>query len=144
MVPYAAPSLVIIALDLIYGVKAAKYRGEKVRLSTALRRTTTKIFTYICWLILASTIALAFDKLWLEWMILGAVYINELSSVIGNYYETKGLKVSWKAVMNAVISMFGQRHGIDTSSIDSGSFVEPIDKPRDARGRFVRRSNVTR
>lgn len=140
MIPYAAPSLVIIALDLIYGVKAAKYRGETVRLSTALRRTTTKVFTYVCWLILASTIALAFDKLWLEWVILGAVYLNELASVVGNYFETKGLRVSWRAVANATVGIFGQKHGIDTSDIDTGSFVEPIGRPRDARGRFVKRS----
>ena len=139
MIPYAAPSLVIIALDLIYGVKAAKYRGEKVRLSTALRRTTTKVFTYVCWLILASTIALAFDKLWLEWIILGAVYVNELTSVVGNYYETKGLRVSWRGFFNVIIGIFGQKTNTDTSGIDVGNIIEPIEseKPRDSKGRFV-------
>lgn len=134
MIPYALPSLVIIALDLVYGVKAARYRGEKVRFSTAIRRTTTKVFTYVCWLILASTIALAFDKLWLEWVILGSVYLNEISSVIGNYFETKGLRVSWRAFINAIIGIFGQKHNVDTSGIDVGSFVRPADKPESKNG----------
>ena len=52
MIPYAVPALVIIALDLLYGIKAAKHRKERVRFSTACRRTVSKIVSYICWLIL--------------------------------------------------------------------------------------------
>jgi len=138
MIPYAIPSVVLIFLDLVYGVKAAIHRGEKVRLSTAVSRTITKAFTYICWIVLASTIALSFQVVWLEWVILGAVYANELVSVVGNYFETKGLRVSWKGFFNAIISIFGQKTNTDTSGIDVGNIIEPIDdKPRDSKGRFV-------
>ena len=140
MIPYALPSLVLIALDLIYGVKAAKYRGERVRMSTALRRTTTKIFTYLCWMILASTVALSFQVMWLEWIILGAVYINELASVVGNYYETKGLKVKWANVINVFIKWFGKKHDVDTDGIDINDMTEPIKQPRDSKGRFVKKN----
>ena len=78
------------------------------------------------------------SKVWLEWVILGAVYANELVSVVGNYFETKGLRVSWRGFFNAVIGIFGQKTNTDTSGIDVGNFVEPIpDKPRDSKGRFV-------
>ena len=94
MIPYAVPGLFLVLLDLVYGIRAAKVREEKVRVSTAIRRTTTKVVTYICWLILATTIAIAFEKDWLEWGMLGLVYANEFLSIVGNYLETKGLKFS--------------------------------------------------
>lgn len=140
MIPYALPSLVLIALDLIYGVKASKYRGERVRMSTAIRRTTTKVFTYLCWMILASTVALSFGMKWLEWVILGAVYLNEIASVVGNYYETKGLKIMWRSILNSIIHVFGNKHNLDVGGIDTNEFTEPIKQPRDAKGRFVKRS----
>ena len=94
MIPYAVPGLFLVLLDLVYGIRAAKQREEKVRVSTAIRRTTTKVVTYVCWLILATTIAIAFEKDWLEWGMLGLVYANEFLSIVGNYLETKGLKFS--------------------------------------------------
>ena len=98
MIPYAVPAVALIALDLLYGVKAAKYRGEDVRFSTAISRTVTKTFSYICWIILASTLSLAFSKEWIEWFVLGLVYVNELVSIFGNYLETKGVRLSLENV----------------------------------------------
>lgn len=140
MIPYAMPSFVLIALDLIYGIAAAKSRGERVRLSTAIRRTTTKVFTYICWIVLASTLALAFEARWIEWVVLGAVYLNELSSVVSNYYETKGLRIKWRTLLNHIIHIFGKKHDLDVDGVDTNEFTEPIQRPRDAKGRFVKRS----
>ena len=128
MIPFAVPAFALIFLDLVYGCKAANFRKERVRFSTALRRTLSKTFCYICWLILASTLALSFEKEWLEWGVLGLVYLNELSSIVGNYYESKGLKVNWPNFLKAVIGIFGQKTNTDTSGIDPGSFVEPIEK----------------
>lgn len=144
MIPYSLPALVLVILDLVYGIKAANYRGEKVRLSTALRRTITKIMSYICWLVLASTIAIAFDHLWLEWLVLGIVFANEFLSIVGNYLETKGLEISWKNVNKALFKWGGQKAGLDTEGIDPNSFVQPIHKPkakpiRNDKGQFVKR-----
>lgn len=144
MIPYALPALVLVALDLVYGIKAANHRGEKVRLSTALRRTITKIFSYICWLVLASTIALAFSKEWLEWLVLGVVFANEFLSIIGNYLETKGLEISWKNVNKALFHFGAQKAGLDDTGIDPNSFVQPIKKPksqpvRNAKGQFTKK-----
>ena len=66
--------------------------------------------------------------------------LNELSSVIGNYYETKGLKLKWRNIWNFIIGLFGKKTNIDTSGVDVGDFVEPIQRPRDAKGRFVKKS----
>ena len=94
MIPYAIPAVFLLILDLLYGVRAAKSRGEKVRASTAIRRSTTKLFSYLCWLILATTLAISFGKTWLEWGTLAVVYANEGLSIVGNYLESKGLSFS--------------------------------------------------
>ena len=132
MVPYSVPAIAIIILDLLYGIKAARHRGEKVRFSTALRRTMTKMFSYVCWLILASTLALAFGMPWIEWTILGIVYLNELSSVVGNYLEQKGLELDTKAVWTAIFHIGGQKVGVDTQDIDPGRFVRRIEEKEHA------------
>lgn len=142
MIPYALPSVFLICLDLVYGIKAAKHRGEKVRFSTAIRRTVTKCFGYVCWLILATTISLAFEHQWLEWVILGLVYVNEFASIISNHLETKGLEVNWKSVNRLLFRWGGQKVGVDTDDIDPNALVRPIQKPksapiRNAKGQFV-------
>lgn len=149
MIPYAVPSIVLIALDLLWGIRAARYRGERVRLSTAFRRSITKAFSYVCWLVLASTCAIAFDHLWIEWVILGLVYVNELASIVGNYLETKGLEISWKNVNRALFKIGGQKAGVDTDGIDPNGFVRPIEKPkykpiRNAKGQYVSRKNKSK
>jgi len=128
MIPYAIPSVALLVLDLVYGIKAAKTRGERVRLSTAVRRSTTKLFSYIVWLILASTLAIAFQHNWIEWAVLGLVYMNELGSIIGNYLETKGLQMNWKYVFNTIFKLGGQKVGVDASDVDTSQFVKPIEK----------------
>lgn len=139
MIPYAIPTIALIALDLVYGIKSAKDRGERVRLSTALRKTTTKFFSYVCWIILASTMAMAFNVEWIEWIVLGTVYANELASVVGNYLETKGLEMSWGGVVNALVKLFGRKHGINTEDIDANEIVKPIKQGRNKKGQFVSR-----
>ena len=127
MVPYFVPSLVLVALDLVYGIKGAKAKGEKVRLSTAVRRSTTKVFCYICWLILASTLALAFQKDWLEWLVLGLVYVNEFSSIIGNYLETKGISFSFVQFYRWVFRVGAEKAGVAMEKAEAEEIITPRD-----------------
>ena len=113
MIPYAVPGLALVLLDLMYGIRAAKARGEAVRVSTALRRSLTKVFLYICWLILATTIALAFGKSWLEWGTLALVYANEGLSIVGNYLESKGLVFSVAGVYKWLIRWVTGKAGVE-------------------------------
>ena len=139
MIPFLLCCIPLVCLDLKFGIKAAKYRGARIRFSTAFRRTFGKCVEYLCWVVLSSTMSLAFSAKWIQWIVLGVVFVNEFSSIIGNYLETKGLEVSWSSVANAILKLFGQKHGLDTSGIDTGEFVKP--KPaqrRDGKGRFVK------
>lgn len=137
MIPYAVPGVVLIVLDLIYGLRAAKVRGEKTRFSTAIRRTTTKIFSYICWIILASTLSLSFGVKWLEWFVLGLVYANELTSIIGNYLETKGLELSIKDLYRFVFRVGAEKVGATMDAAEVEGIIKE-KQPRDNKtGRFI-------
>ena len=140
MVPWLFCAIPLILLDLNFGVKAAKYRKETVRFSRAFRRTFGKIVEYFAWVTFAATASLAFEVKWVEFVVLGAVYANELASILGNYLETRGLKVNWKYVADTIFKLGGQKVGVDASDVDSSQFIEPINKPkpgRNEKGQFV-------
>ena len=125
MIPYAVPALVIIALDLLYGIKAAKHRKERVRFSTACRRTVSKIVSYICWLILASTLALSFGKDWIEWFVLALVYGNEFASIVGNYLETKGIEFSFVNLYRWVLKIIAGKAGEAMDTAEAEEIIKP-------------------
>jgi len=139
MIPYAVPSFIFLLLDLLYGIKAAKQRGEKVRVSTAVRRSVTKMFSYICWLILASTLAISFGKEWLEWTVLGLVYVNEFASIVGNYLETKGIGFSLVGLYRWILKVIAGKAGEAMDAAEAEGIIIEKEKPRDAKGRFVKR-----
>lgn len=127
MIPFAMPGLMLIVLDLFFGIRAAKHRGEIVRVSTAIRRSLTKMFEYICWIILATTLAISFDKDFLEWGTLGLVYANEFLSIIGNYLETKGLQLSIVGVYKWLIRLLTGKAG---SEADPDDILKPSKKAK--------------
>ena len=133
MIPYAIPAFAFLLLDLLYGVRAAKSRGERVRASTAISRTVTKLFKYVCWLILASTLAIAFGRDWLEWGVLAVVYTNEGLSIIGNYLESKGLSFSIAAVYRWVIKFFAGKVGGEMSDDEAGEIIKQKRNKKDKK-----------
>ena len=131
MIPYALPGLALIAIDLIVGCQAARARGEKVRASTAIRRTLVKIFLYICFLILATTLAISFGRSWLEWGTLGLLYANEFLSVVGNYLETKGIQFSFVELYRGIVRWIMGKVGAD---VDTSELIKEEDKPKEGEG----------
>ena len=98
---------VAIVCDLFFGCEAARRRGERVRLSRAVRRTGSKACEYLCWVMLGITISIGFTAPWLKYAIFAVIYGNELSSCLSNYFEAKGKRITFN-----VFSMLGQRLGI--------------------------------
>lgn len=135
MIPYSVAAVPLIILDLIYGIRAAKYRGERARLTTAVRRSMTKTFSYVCWLILATALALSFELKWIEWAVLGAVYLNELASIVGNYLETKGVKFSYAGFVRLLFKNGAEKVGVEVTDEEAKEII----RPRDNRGRFVKK-----
>lgn len=140
MIPWLIVAIPLILLDLNFGIKAAKSRGERIRFSTAFRRTFGKAVEYAAWVCFAATATLAFGYKWIEIVVLGAVMLNEVASVVGNYFESKGLKLKWGNILNTIIHIFGKKHDLDVDGVDTNEFTEPIARPRDSKGRFVKKS----
>ena len=148
MIPFALPALVLVFLDLWFGVKAARHRYKKykretdrVTFSKALRGTTGKVFEFCAWLVLASSASIAFEKEWIQWVTLGVVYVNEVGSVIGNYLCTKDIDFDLLAFLKAVLVFLGRwvgnKIGIVTDDVTFDDVLKPAKQKRDGKGRFV-------
>lgn len=89
-------AIVLILGDLRFGIAAAKKRGENIRPSRAVRRSLNKLVDYICWLSIATVVGVNFGKVFglplLSVIIMAVVCIIEMSSIIDNYLEYKGIK----------------------------------------------------
>lgn len=101
LTPYLMLALALIIVDSRFGVKAAKKRGEAIRTSRKWRRAINKLVDYICWITLAGLIGRTFGESFhipiMSAIVLCIVYGIELSSIINNYFEYKGIEKKFNA-----------------------------------------------
>jgi len=155
MIPYLIPAIPLIVLDLHFGIKAAKHRykkykkeADRVTFSRALRGTVGKVFEFACWLILASSMSVAFEAEWIEWATLGVVYVNEIGSVIGNYLCTKNIEFSLLEFLKAVFVYVGRfvasKIGIIADDVTFDGVLKPMpdEKPRNKKGQYVKQGDA--
>lgn len=95
LLPFLIFALVLTFTDLRFGLLAAKKRGEKIRGSRAIRRTLNKVVDFVCWIAITwclwHTFSDALHIPILTIIVLAIIYLVELSSVIDNYFEYKGI-----------------------------------------------------
>ena len=115
MFPFIFVAIILIFVDLFFGIAAARKRNETVRLSRAIRRTTNKLVEYACWIILAASLAVAFKTPSLNWIFLALVVGNEMISIITNWLFVRGKKVS--GLPEFFLKWLGDKTHTDTSSI---------------------------
>lgn len=89
-------AVILIIADLRFGIEAAQKRGETIRRSRAIRRTVNKLVDYICWISIAWVFSGSFGRIFeiplLPAITMLGVCIIELSSIIDNYCESRGIK----------------------------------------------------
>ena len=107
MIPYLICAGVLILADLYFGVKASVKKKEEIRLSRMVRRTMGKSFEYLCWIMVSSTLSVAFNFEPLEYIILGIVALNELISIMTNWAYCNGKKVTinWLKILGDKVDM---------------------------------------
>ncbi len=115
MVPFICIAIILIIVDLIFGIAAAQRRGESVRVSRAIRRTVNKLVEYACWVILAASLAVAFNFKSLNWIILSIVIGNEMISIFSNWMFVHGKKVS--GLQDFFLKLLGKKLDTDLSDI---------------------------
>lgn len=98
LAPWLLLGAITIIVDLRFGIKAAKARGEKVRTSRAIRRTLNKAIDYLGIVSLAEMLSRTFGvSLGAPIVSMGMLFIIygiEVTSILNNYFEYKGL--NWK------------------------------------------------
>ena len=89
--------LILIVVDLRFGILAARARGESIRTSRAVRRTLNKVIDYLCWILVAGAMGKAFgmpfDVPILPAIVLLVIYGCEVNSCYGNYFAARGKRV---------------------------------------------------
>lgn len=90
-------ALVLVMVDLRWGIRAAKARGEVIRTSRAIRRTINKIVDYVCWILLSGVLGEAFGDPFgvplLPLIVMLVIFGCEINSCFSNYFESRGRKL---------------------------------------------------
>lgn len=99
LAPWLLLGLVLVLVDLRYGLLAARAREEAIRPSRAWRRTLNKMVDYLCWVTLAEVCTRTFGESIgspiVSMAMLFVIYGIELNSCVNNYLEYKGIKKKW-------------------------------------------------
>ena len=108
MLPYLVIAAVVILIDLVFGIRAARRKGDRIRISRAIRRTIGKAVEYFCWAVLASSLAVATGYTIIETGLMLVVIGVELISIAQNWYFWKfghkaKVKVDAAKVIEAVV-----------------------------------------
>lgn len=102
------PCFFIIMADLATGIRAARFRGEKIRFSSAARRTISKIVIYICWVLFSVALNVLYGTKVCAYVGMGIVFFIEGVSSLSNYLEPSNKDVSIKSILKII----GQKLGI--------------------------------
>lgn len=99
LAPWLFLGMVLVLVDLRFGLLAAKARKEEIRPSRAWRRTVNKMVDYLCWVTLAEvcsrTFGITIGLPVVSMAMLFIIYGIELNSCVNNYLEYKGIKKKW-------------------------------------------------
>lgn len=101
MLPWIVAAVPLIVGDLYFGIKKVRYKyvsskgqSEKPSFTKAIGMTIDKAFSYACWILIATTLGLAFETSVIKYTIMGVVYLKELISCFRNYFNSKGYDVN--------------------------------------------------
>ena len=64
---------------------------------------------------------------------------NEIVSIIGNYFETRGIELSLVALYRWIFKAGAEKVGVAMESAEAEGIIKHSERPRDAKGRFVKK-----
>lgn len=106
MIPWLMVTMAVILCDLAFGIRCSMLMGEKVRFSSAARRTMGKMVTYFAFVVMVCMISVATDvdnKIDIYSCLL--VCFIEGCSIMSNLLKPKGYSLDFAKV----IGLFGKR-----------------------------------
>lgn len=99
MLPFCYVAIPLIILDLYYGRKKAQYKYENkltnipCTIQRSIKMTLQKIFNYVSWIFLSTSLSMAFGLPSLVYVIMGIIYGLEVLSLLNKYGESKGIDI---------------------------------------------------
>ncbi len=96
----------VIVCDLMCGLRRSMLMGERVRFSSAVRRTMGKMVTYFAFVVMVCMVSVAAGGIWkIDIYACLLVCLIEGVSIIGNILKPKGYDIDLKKVLN----LFGRK-----------------------------------
>lgn len=137
MLPFCYVAIPLIILDLYYGRKKAKYQYENnisnvpCTLQKSIKMTIQKIFNYISWIFLSTSLSSAFGMPSLVIIIMAIIYGLEVMSLLNKYGESKGVDIDEIGMLKLLFKFIWSRL---TGNFDE-DFGEVVRKHSDKKVR---------
>lgn len=120
VLPWLIPAIPLILLVCKYGRMNAKAKREEVTWCKTIKMAVNKIFNYICWIMIACTLSIAFNCPAIAYAIMAVVYGLELMKCILRYVQSHGYKVSERQALVVFLKIILQKFtstDVDTDQI---------------------------
>lgn len=115
MLPFCYVAIPLIILDLYYGRKKAQYKYENnlsdvpCTIQRSIKMTIQKIFNYISWIFLSTSLSTAFGIPSLVYVIMAIIYGLEVLSLLNKYGEGKGIDIDEVGMLKLVFKFIWSR-----------------------------------
>lgn len=109
VLPWLIPALPLILLVCKYGRQNALAKGEEVTWIKTIKMAINKIFNYLCWIMIACTLSIAFDSNLIAYSIMAVVYGLELMKCILRFVQSHGYKVSERQALVVFLKILIQK-----------------------------------
>lgn len=125
MLPFCYVAIPLIILDLYYGRKKAIYQYENnissipYKIQKSIKMTVQKIFNYISWIFLSTSLSLAFNTETIVIVIMSIIYGLEVLSLLNKYGESKGIDIDEVGMLKVLFKFIWSRI--------TGNFDETFD-----------------
>ena len=109
VLPWLIPAIPLILLVCKYGRQNAKAKKEEVTWCKTIKMAINKVFNYICWIMIACTLSIAFDCTAIAYCIMAIVYGLELMKCVLRYVQSQGYKVSERQALIVFLKIILQK-----------------------------------
>lgn len=115
MLPFCYVAIPLIILDLYYGRKKAQYQYENnitnvpCTIQKSIKMTIQKIFNYISWIFLSTSLSAAFGMPSLVYIIMAVIYGLEVMSLLNKYAESKGVDIDEVGMLKLLFKFLWSR-----------------------------------
>lgn len=105
VLPWLIPCIPLIILVCKYGRANAETKGEEVTWCKTIKMAVNKMFNYICWIMIACTLSIAFDCQSITLLIMAVVYGLEVMKCILRFVQSQGYDVNERQALGIFLQL---------------------------------------